>query len=80
MLTLGFGMHVLLKNLKNGELLYTIIHSKEVAFFKYFAGIYFANSIGQLTSIIFFTYTFLNRVFGHELKYGFSFNNSHFPF
>lgn len=66
-----------LLNSKIGALVYNVFHHKGLAILVYFAGIYVANDIVQLTGIILFSHASLDRTFGYGLKYETSFNDTH---
>lgn len=76
-LTPDLGMFGYLINSKIGAWTYNVFHHKGLAILIYFTGIYLANDILQLTGIILFSHSALDRVFGYGLKYESSFNDTH---
>jgi hypothetical protein len=66
-----------LVNSKIGAYVYNFVHHKALALIIYAAGIYFANQAIQLTGIILFAHSAMDRFFGYGLKYNDSFNNTH---
>ena len=66
-----------LVNTTVGAQLYNFVHHKAVAIFIYAIGIYLMNLALQLTGIIIFAHSSMDRIMGYGLKYTDSFNNTH---
>jgi hypothetical protein len=62
---------------KTGALCYNLFHHKGIAIALYFAGIYFSNSLIQLSGVILFTHSSMDRMFGYGLKYEKGFKYTH---
>ncbi len=62
---------------KAGAICYNFVHHKALALLVYAAGIYFISPVIQLTGIILFAHSNMDRVFGYGLKYFDSFQNTH---
>jgi len=66
-----------LVNTRIGALMYNLFHHKGVAVIVYVAGLYFHNEVLQLTGIILFGHSSMDRMMGYGLKYPDSFQNTH---
>jgi hypothetical protein len=64
-------------NDKWGALLYNLFHHRGVAIVVYFAGIYFHQNEIQLTGVILFSHSSMDRMFGYGLKYETGFKYTH---
>ena len=64
-------------NTRIGALVYNFFHHKGVAVITYIAGLYFQNEVLQLTGIILFGHSSMDRMMGYGLKYPDSFQNTH---
>ncbi|KIA82633.1 DUF4260 domain-containing protein [Flavobacterium sp. AED] len=62
---------------KTGTLCYNLFHHRGIAIALYFAGIYFSNSLIQLSGVMLFTHSSMDRMFGYGLKYETSFKHTH---
>ena len=62
---------------KSGAFLYNLVHHKGIAILVYFAGIYFSNNSIQLTGIILFAHSSMDRMMGYGLKYEMGFKFTH---
>jgi len=64
-------------NNKSGAILYNVFHHKGIAIVVYLAGIYLHNETIQLTGLILFAHSSMDRIFGYGLKYfeGFKFTH-----
>jgi hypothetical protein len=64
-------------NNKAGAVLYNIFHHKGIAILVYLSGIYLHNEGLQLTGLILFGHSSMDRIFGYGLKYfeGFKFTH-----
>lgn len=62
---------------KTGALCYNLFHHRGIAIALYFAGIYFSNSLIQLSGVMLFTHSSMDRMFGYGLKYETSFKHTH---
>jgi len=62
---------------KSGAFLYNLFHHRAIAVMIYLAGIYFSNNIIQLTGIILFTHSSMDRMMGYGLKYETGFKFTH---
>jgi len=62
---------------KPGAVMYNFFHHKAVTLIVYIAGIYTGNEIVQLTGVILFAHSSMDRFFGYGLKYfeGFQFTH-----
>ena len=69
-----------LVNTAIGAQLYNFVHHKAVAIIIYVIGIYIMNPALQLTGIILFAHSSMDRIMGYGLKYTDSFNNTHLGF
>lgn len=66
-----------LVNAKIGAWLYNIFHHKFVAIAVLTAGFWFGNSAIQLTGIILFGHSAMDRIFGYGLKFNDNFKHTH---
>lgn len=66
-----------LKNPKTGAILYNFVHHKAVAIMCWGIGMYLNNPVVQLTGIILFAHSSMDRMLGYGLKYNDAFNNTH---
>jgi hypothetical protein len=64
-------------NTKVGAVLYNFAHHKAIAIIFYVIGVYLANQNLQLTGIIMFGHSSMDRIMGYGLKYSDSFQNTH---
>ncbi|MDR1876109.1 MAG: DUF4260 domain-containing protein [Flavobacteriaceae bacterium] len=64
-------------NNKTGAILYNFFHHKGIAVIFYLIGIYFQLSWLELTGIILFSHSSMDRIFGYGLKYNKGFNHTH---
>lgn len=62
---------------KSGAFLYNLFHHKGIAILVYLAGIYFTNGLVQLTGIIMFAHSSMDRMMGYGLKYETGFKYTH---
>jgi hypothetical protein len=64
-------------NNKIGAIFYNIVHHKAVAIFIYITGLYFNYETAQLTGLILFGHSSMDRMMGYGLKYfeGFKFTH-----
>jgi hypothetical protein len=62
---------------KTGALCYNLFHHRGIAIALYFVGIYFSNSLVQLSGIMLFTHSSMDRMFGYGLKYETGFKYTH---
>ena len=64
-------------NNKTGAVCYNIAHHKAIAIFIYIAGLYFKNETTQLTGLVLFGHSSMDRMMGYGLKYfeGFKFTH-----
>ena len=62
---------------KPGAFLYNMAHHRGIAILVYLAGVYSSNSLIQLTGIILFPHSSMDRMLGYGLKYetGFAFTH-----
>ncbi|MFE3847221.1 DUF4260 domain-containing protein [Flavobacterium sp. LB3P45] len=56
---------------------YNLFHHRGIAIALYFSGIYSSNSSIQLSGVIIFSHSSMDRMFGYGLKYETGFNYSH---
>lgn len=66
-----------LLNTRVGAMTYNFFHHKAVAIVVYGAGLYFHNEAIQLTGVILFGHSSMDRMLGYGLKYPDSFQNTH---
>ncbi len=66
-----------LVNTKIGAICYNIIHHKTIALIILITGYFINNEYVELSGIILFAHSSMDRVFGYGLKYLDSFNNTH---
>lgn len=62
---------------KSGAFLYNLVHHKGIAILIYLAGIYFSNHLIQLTGIILFSHSSMDRMMGYGLKHETGFKFTH---
>lgn len=62
---------------KSGAFFYNIFHHRGIAILVYIAGCYFKIEILQLTGIILFSHSAMDRFFGYGLKYESGFKYTH---
>lgn len=62
---------------KSGAFLYNFFHHRAVAVLIYLVGIYTTNSVMQLTGIILFAHSSMDRMMGYGLKYETGFKFTH---
>jgi len=62
---------------KPGAFLYNLAHHRGIAILVYLAGIYSSNSLIQLTGIILFAHSSMDRMLGYGLKYETGFTFTH---
>lgn len=62
---------------KSGAFLYNVSHHKAIALIIYLAGIYSSNNLIQLTGIILFAHSSMDRMMGYGLKYETGFKFTH---
>jgi hypothetical protein len=62
---------------KSGAFLYNIFHHRGIAITIFLLGIYFSNSLIQLTGIILFAHSSMDRMLGYGLKYESGFKFTH---
>ncbi|PVX46238.1 uncharacterized protein DUF4260 [Flavobacterium sp. 103] len=60
-----------------GALCYNVVHHRGIAIALYFVGIYCSNEIVQLSGVILFTHSSMDRMFGYGLKYETGFKFTH---
>ena len=60
-----------------GAICYNIFHHKALAVAIYIVGFYLSSSVGQLTGIILFAHSSMDRAFGYGLKYFIGFKHTH---
>jgi len=71
------GMLGYLVNTKTGAFTYNLLHHKAVAIIIYCLGLYYGEQVWQLTGLILFAHSSLDRVMGYGLKYADSFAHTH---
>lgn len=71
------GMIGYLVSNKIGAISYNIVHHKGVAIAVYALGIYFQHELLQITGIILFGHSSMDRMFGYGLKYFEGFKHTH---
>ncbi len=71
------GMLGYLFSSKIGAITYNLFHHKGLAILLYFLGMYFSSPIIQLSGIILFSHSSLDRVLGYGLKYDKGFKYTH---
>jgi len=76
-LTPDLSMLGYLVNTRVGAMVYNFFHHKAVAIATYIAGVYMQNEAIQLTGIILFGHSSMDRMMGYGLKYPDSFQNTH---
>ncbi|MBF2709329.1 DUF4260 domain-containing protein [Flavobacterium soyangense] len=62
---------------KSGAFLYNLFHHRAIALVLYLAGIYSSNNLIQLTGIILFAHSSMDRMMGYGLKYETGFKFTH---
>lgn len=62
---------------KVGAICYNLFHHKGVAIVVYIAGLYFHHDILQLTGLILFGHSSMDRMMGYGLKYYTGFKDTH---
>ena len=62
---------------KVGALCYNVIHHRGIAIAVYLVGIYCSNEIVQLSGVILFAHSSMDRMFGYGLKYETGFKFTH---
>jgi hypothetical protein len=62
---------------KSGAFLYNLFHHRAIALALYLTGIYSFNSLIQLTGIILFAHSSMDRMMGYGLKYETGFKFTH---
>ncbi|OQP61553.1 hypothetical protein A3860_32025 [Niastella vici] len=76
-LTPDLSMLGYLANTRTGAIVYNFFHHKAVAIVVYIAGFYLNNEVVQLTGVILFGHSCMDRMLGYGLKYPDSFQNTH---
>lgn len=71
------GMMGYLVNNRIGAVTYNIFHHKGLAIAVYAAGIYFQHELLQITGIILFGHSSMDRMLGYGLKYFDGFKHTH---
>ncbi|MBC7828561.1 MAG: DUF4260 domain-containing protein [Chitinophagaceae bacterium] len=71
------GMLGYLINDKAGAVSYNAFHHKGIAIAVYAMGIYIQNELIQITGVILFGHSSMDRMFGYGLKYFSGFKNTH---
>ncbi|MCZ4244035.1 DUF4260 domain-containing protein [Pedobacter punctiformis] len=64
-------------NSKTGAILYNIAHHKALAIAIFIIGFYSKSSVVQLTGVILFAHSSMDRALGYGLKYFDAFNHTH---
>jgi len=62
---------------KSGAFLYNLFHHRGIAIIIYLLGIYLSDDLIQLTGIILFTHSSMDRMMGYGLKYDTGFKFTH---
>lgn len=62
---------------KFGALCYNVVHHRGIAIAVYLVGIYFSNTEIQLSGVILFAHSSMDRLFGYGLKYESGFKFTH---
>jgi hypothetical protein len=62
---------------KTGALSYNLFHHRGIAIVFYLVGVYFHNNEIQLSGVILFTHSSMDRMFGYGLKYETGFKDTH---
>ncbi|HMI08170.1 MAG TPA: DUF4260 domain-containing protein [Flavobacterium sp.] len=62
---------------KTGAYVYNFFHHLAIAVLVYLVGIYSSNSLLQLTGVILFSHSSMDRVFGYGFKYESGFRTTH---
>jgi hypothetical protein len=62
---------------KVGALCYNVVHHRGIAIAVYLVGIYFSNTAIQLSGVILFAHSSMDRLFGYGLKYESGFKFTH---
>ena len=62
---------------KTGAFLYNVFHHKGIALAIYLLGVYLANPLIQLTGVILFAHSAMDRIMGYGLKYDRGFKYTH---
>jgi Domain of unknown function (DUF4260) len=76
-LTPDFSMIGYVFGNKSGAFLYNLVHHRGIAILIYLTGIYFSNHLIQLTGIILFAHSSMDRMMGYGLKYETGFKFTH---
>ena len=71
------GMLGYLVNTRTGAITYNFFHHKGIAVVVYMLGLYFHHEAVQLTGLILFGHSSLDRLMGYGLKYPDSFQHTH---
>lgn len=71
------GMLGYLVNDKIGAICYNVFHHKGIAIAVYGLGIYIQNEAMQVTGLVLFGHSSMDRVFGYGLKYFTGFTSTH---
>jgi hypothetical protein len=66
-----------LVNSKIGAWCYNLAHHKGIALAVFFLGIYLGNTTFQLSGLILFAHSSMDRMMGYGLKYNDNFQNTH---
>jgi hypothetical protein len=66
-----------LANPRMGAWLYNLAHHKAIAISVYLAGVYLNNEIIQLSGVILFAHSSMDRILGYGLKYNDAFKHTH---
>lgn len=77
LLTPDIGMLGYLFGNKAGAFCYNLFHHRGIAVLVYLFGVYFKMEILQLTGIILFSHSAMDRIFGYGLKYEKGFKFTH---
>jgi hypothetical protein len=62
---------------KVGALCYNVVHHRGIAIAVYLVGIYFSNTAIQVSGVILFAHSSMDRLFGYGLKYESGFKFTH---
>lgn len=76
-LTPDFSMIGYVFGNKSGAFLYNLFHHRGLAILIYWLGIHFSNDAVQLTGIILFAHSSMDRMMGYGLKYETGFKFTH---
>ncbi|QNL22038.1 DUF4260 domain-containing protein [Hyphobacterium sp. CCMP332] len=71
------GMLGYLINTKVGAISYNIFHHKGIAILIFLLAFHMESHIGELTGIILFAHSSMDRIFGYGLKYSDDFKHTH---